>query len=219
MSSLGRFYVLGPPVQYADNIIAAVQDVMKRTPDLTAAPFTLNDVQGPVRYDSGWVPGGKRKILRQGMEVADLWTGQVLWNDPFFVAGPFSVVVIDQEYIVQMRGRRQQPPGFETFVVGVLHGDTAGVDRLYEWRTNGKRDWRNRGQWLGSLGVESDRLRRQSLEPLSKCPWNLLHDLDNLFAAAGAPRASRRERGRFPGRTVDFRETHSPPRRNVFIPF
>ena len=81
-----------------------------------------------------------------------------------------------------------------------------------------KKDWRNRDQWLGSLGIQSDRVRRQSLESLSQCQWHQLHDLENLFAQAGA-RASRRQRRGESEQGNDFREMHASPRLDVFIPF
>ena len=138
MSSMGVFFVLGPPVQSAEQILDVVQEVIKRILGLTLEFFTLTHVEGPVRYDSGWVPERKRKILRSGMAVADLWTGQVKWKDPLH-ARSFSVVVMDKWFVQQRSGQRQEVPGFEIFVVRVLHGDKAGVDRVYEWFANGKK--------------------------------------------------------------------------------
>ena len=71
------------------------------------------------------------------------------------------------------------------------------------------------GRWEPSLiGFENN-----PLSLLASARGIFCMILKIFFADAGAPRASRRERGGFPDRTVDFRETHSPPRRDVFIPF
>ena len=43
-----------------------VRSVLRQHPYLRAAPFTIRDVEGPVRYDSSWVPGGRGQVLRQG---------------------------------------------------------------------------------------------------------------------------------------------------------
>ena len=96
MECLGRFYVLGPPAQYGHDVKDVVSSVMRQTAGLGSAPFTLRDLEGPVRYDSSWVPGGRRNVLRPGLPVADLWTGQVSWHDPA-LARLFSVIVMDQE--------------------------------------------------------------------------------------------------------------------------
>ena len=82
---LRRFYVVGPPVQSAH----AVED-------LETANFVLNDLEGPVRYDSTWVPGGRQQEIRYGPGVAELWTGLVLWSDARS-ARSFSVVVTDEK--------------------------------------------------------------------------------------------------------------------------
>ena len=148
MACLGRFYVLGPPVQNRDGVMELTTTVMQQTPYMTYAPWTLLNMEGPVRYDSSWVPGGRREVLRQGLEVADLWTGQVLWHYPAF-ARSFSVVVIDQQYVENHRGHRRNWPDFETFVVAVLQNDQPGVSKIYEWRVNAPScgSWMNRGHW------------------------------------------------------------------------
>ena len=151
MACLGRFYVLGPPTQHRDDLIDLVKSVMRQTAGLGLAPFTLRYLEGPVRYDSSWIPGGRNNVLRQGLEVVDLWTGEVVWNN-LGLARSFSVVVIDQEYVEGRRGDRRSLPVFETFVVSVLQDDKRGVSRVYEWRTRPQETWRYRGSWLKPLG-------------------------------------------------------------------
>ena len=107
MASLGRFYVLGPPVQHANAVRDLVIYVMRRTPDLAAAPFALEGLEGPARFDSSWVPGGRSNTLRRGTDVADLWTGQVVWGTPTW-ATSFSVIVTDQNYLDEGKGQRRQ---------------------------------------------------------------------------------------------------------------
>ena len=111
-----------------------VSIAMQQTPNLRDVPFFLRDLEGPVRYDSSWIPGGRSKVLRQGLEAVELWTGRVSWHNPD-LARSFSVVVLDQEYIEHFQGLRRIEPSFETFVVGVLQGDEQGVSHVYEWRT------------------------------------------------------------------------------------
>ena len=77
MALFGRYYVLGPPVQDRDGVEELTTTVMLQTPDLMYKAFTLRNLEGPVRYDSSWVPGGRRQVLREGLEVMDLWTGEV----------------------------------------------------------------------------------------------------------------------------------------------
>ena len=104
MADLGRFYVLGPPMKSRDGVMELTTTVMLQTPGIIppyapyAPSWTLMNMEGPVRYDSDWVPGGRRELLRQGLETADLWTGQVWWHYPA-MARSFSVVVIDQQYV------------------------------------------------------------------------------------------------------------------------
>ena len=74
MTCRGRFYVVGPPVQSAHAVEDLVSYVMRETPDLKTANFVLNDLEGPVRYDSTWVPGGRQQEIRYGPGVAELWT-------------------------------------------------------------------------------------------------------------------------------------------------
>ena len=82
MPCLGRFYVLGLPIQIDPEVERLVSCVMRQTTDMEAAASSLHDVEGPVRYDSSWVPGGRRRELRHGLGVADLWMGLVSWPDP-----------------------------------------------------------------------------------------------------------------------------------------
>ena len=218
MACLGRFYVLGPPTQSGHDVTDLVSSVMRQTADLGSAPFTLRDLEGPVRYDSSWVPGGRRNVLRQGLEVAELWTGQVSWHDPA-LARSFSVIVMDQEYLEHSHGHRRNVPGFETFVVGVLQGDKQGVSRVYEWRTSPERTWRYRGLWLMPLGDDSDRHRRQAVDALGSGSWQLLHDLECLFTAPDAARASRRARRGRATHVWGCHEALRPPRLDVILPF
>ena len=59
--------------------------------------LSLGHLEGPVQYDSSWVPGARRRVLRHSKEVADLWTGQVLWDDAG-TAKSFSAIVMDYDY-------------------------------------------------------------------------------------------------------------------------
>ena len=70
MPSYGRFYVLGPPVEGASEVAGLVEYVMRQTTDMRAAAFSVHDVEGAVRYDSSWVPGGRRRELRHGLRGA-----------------------------------------------------------------------------------------------------------------------------------------------------
>ena len=150
MACLSRFYVLGPPAQYEHDVKDVVKSVMRQTAGLESAPFTLRDLEGPVRYDSNWVSGGRRKVLRAGLQVADLWTGQVSWQKSNY-ARSFSVIVMDHAYLKFARGNRRNFPAFETFVVSVLNDDGQGVSRVYEWCTSPEQSWRYRGSWLTPL--------------------------------------------------------------------
>ena len=119
MSRMGRFYVLGPPTQHGHEVPGLVTCVMRQTPDLQSAPFTLESLEGPVRYDSSWVPGERSTILRDGMRSVELWTGQVMWT-ALDLARSFTVVVMDHEYLEDRHANRRHPPSFETFIVSVL---------------------------------------------------------------------------------------------------
>ena len=79
---LGRFFVLGPPARHGEEVMDVVSNVMARTVDMENAPFTLRNLEGPVRYDSSWVPGGRSTVLRPAAEVVELWTGEVVWDTP-----------------------------------------------------------------------------------------------------------------------------------------
>ena len=120
MTCRGRFYVVGPPVQSAHAVEDLVSYVMRETPGLKTANFVLNDLEGPVRYDSTWVPGGRQQEIRYGPGVAELWTGLVLWLDARS-ARSFTVIVMDEKYRKDFTGHRYMLPKFETFVVAVLH--------------------------------------------------------------------------------------------------
>ena len=90
-------------MQSHDGVLNLTTTVMLQTPGMIPPyapypPWTLINMEDPVKYDSSWVPGGRRELLRQGLETADLWTGQVLWHYPA-IARSFSVVVIDQQYV------------------------------------------------------------------------------------------------------------------------
>ena len=123
MTCWGRFYVVGPPVQYEQEVMDVVGSVMTETPGLNDEAFTLHDLEGPVRYDSTWVPGARRKALRPGMQRADLWTGKVMWHH-HTLSRSFSVIVMDQQFLQIPAEARCDSPGFETFIVSVLHGDS-----------------------------------------------------------------------------------------------
>ena len=131
MPCLGRFYVLGPPVQSAPAVERLVRGVMRQTPNMRTATFDLHDIEGPVRYDSTWVPGGRPREIRHGPGVAELWTGRVSWPDASS-ARSFSVIVMDEHYLQTCSGLRHLLPDFETFVVGVLRDDQPGVHGVYE---------------------------------------------------------------------------------------
>ena len=103
MTCRGRFYVVGPPVQSAHAVEDLVSYVMRETPGLKTANFVLNDLEGPVRYDSTWVPGGRQQEIRYGPGVAELWTGLVLWSDARS-ARSFSVIVLEAQQSTQSTG-------------------------------------------------------------------------------------------------------------------
>ena len=222
MALFGRYYVLGPPVQDRDGVVDLTTTVMRETPDLIYKPFTLRNLEGPVRYDSSWVPGGRRQVLREGLEVMDLWTGEVWWDNRES-ARSFSVIVIDQDYLDNSQGNRRKLPQFETFIVGVLQGDQPGVSRLYEWRNFlPKPNWANRGLWkmMPLEDDDPDRQRHEALDALSSGSWQLLHDVECLFAAPDAPRPSRKARRRGPGKHESgCHEVRHPPRLDVILPF
>ena len=124
---------------------------MRRTSDLRAAVFSVHDVEGPVRFDSSWIPGGRTQEVRHGLRVADLWTGLVSWPDPSS-ARSFSVIVMDQYYLQTCSGLRHHLPDFETFVVGVLRVDQPGLRCVYELRTRlAVENWLHRGRWLAPV--------------------------------------------------------------------
>ena len=179
---------------------------MRQTPDLSA------NLEGPVRYDPSCDPGRRRNILRHGSEGADLWSGQVVWQDAAS-AKYFSVIVMDQNYLEQCQGHRRTVQDFETFVVGLLQGSGQGADRVYEWRTTREHTWRDRGRWLLPFGDVSDVHRRQAVDALGKHSRHLLHDLGRLFAAPDVARASRRGRRGAAARLWGLHEAARPPRR------
>ena len=79
MADVGRFYVLGPPVQDTEQVTSLVLTVIRQISGLDINTLTLQNLEGPLRYDASWVAGA-RNALRRGMEAADLWTGQVVWS-------------------------------------------------------------------------------------------------------------------------------------------
>ena len=170
-----------------------------------------------MRFDSAWVPGGERRVLRQGMGAADLWTGRVLWHEAPLERS-FTVIVMDQQYLDEASDQRRGRPAFETFVIGMIQSDAPGVENVYEWRTAPERTWCRRGTWLTPLGDESDVQRRQSIRALGKECWLWLHDLNNLFAARGAVRASRRGRRGSAPRVWDCHIAQRAPRLDVILP-
>ena len=65
---------------------------------------------------------------------------------------------------------------------------------MYFWSIQNRR-YQSRGvSWLLPLGEDSDRQRRQAVDALGSGSWQFLHDLECLFAAPDAARASRRAR-------------------------
>ena len=58
-----------------------IQCVLQQIPRTKFGRFTLKEVEGPVRFDSSWVPGGDRRVLRPGIGAADLWAGCVMWQE------------------------------------------------------------------------------------------------------------------------------------------
>ena len=127
MPFYGRFYVLGPPVKEASDVAGLVEYVMRQTADMRAADFNVHAVEGPVRFDSTWISGGRAHEIRRGLGVADLWTGLVRWPNERS-AKYFSVIVMDYDYIQRFKKRRHLNPSFETFVVGVQRMHHPGVD-------------------------------------------------------------------------------------------
>ena len=101
MSCLGRFYVLGPPVQSAHAVEDLVSYVMRETPDLKTANFVLNDIEGPVRYDSTWVPGGRPIVHACG--VMDHGQAHGL-TAPADGLRSFSVIVLEAQQSTQSTG-------------------------------------------------------------------------------------------------------------------
>ena len=65
MARLGRFYVLGPPLKGYENVETVVSTVMRQTPDMEHTHFTLANLEGPVRYDSSWIPGGRTSDMQE----------------------------------------------------------------------------------------------------------------------------------------------------------
>ena len=134
-----------PPWQGASNVAGLVEYVMRRTTDMRVAVFSVHDVEGPVRFDSSWIPGGRTQEVRHGLRVADLWTGLVSWPNASS-ARYFSVIVMDYHYLQTCKGLRNLAPNFETFVVGVLRVDQPGVHDVYELRTEvSETHWLPRG--------------------------------------------------------------------------
>ena len=110
MASLGRFYVLGPPVQHDNAVKDLVIYLIRQTQNLKNEPLGVENLEGPVRYDSSWVPGGRSHVLRRGTDVADLWTGTVEWHTAA-LARSFSVTVMDQDWLNECKGQRRKDPG------------------------------------------------------------------------------------------------------------
>ena len=222
MSCLGRFYVLGPPVQSAHAVEDVVSYVMRQTPDMETATFVLHDTEGPVRYDSTWVLGGRLQEIRHGPGVAELWTGLVLWSDARS-AKSFSVIVMDEKYLQTCIGHRYILPKFETFVIGGLRVDHPGVSCVYELHSRAVGDtWRHRGSWLTQLiegSDDSNRLRCEAVEALRTASWHSLYDLEALFAVHGTARASRRERRGTSEPFYGCCPAERPPRLDVILPY
>ena len=99
--------MLGPSVHHANAVQDLVIYLIRQTQDLKDEPLGVENLEGPVRFDSSWVPGGRSQTLRRGTDVADLWTGQVVWGTPTW-ATSFSVIVTDQNYLDEGKGQRRQ---------------------------------------------------------------------------------------------------------------
>ena len=154
MAVTGRWYLLGPPVQHAQDVKYVASHVISQ---ITPNGIVDHTAEGPVPYDSSWVAGG-RKLLRKGMQAVDLWTGTVRWEE-YHPARAFTFVVMDHMFLSEIEAKKAKkakkansgtghhcpkPPRFETFVLIVLPGpeqrwcddEIQGVDYVYEWRTS-----------------------------------------------------------------------------------
>ena len=129
-----------------------VKNVMNRIPDVQPVDFTIDIIDGPVRYDSSWTPGGRKNSLRHGLESMELWTGHVVWKRADR-SRSFTVIVKDYEFVTK---RRSGNPLFETFVLAVLNRDISVVNNVYELFTDACPCWQDRGSWLKPLGKDSD---------------------------------------------------------------
>ena len=94
MAVTGRWYLLGPPVQHAQDVQYVASHVIRQ---ITPNGIVDHSAEGPVPYDSSWVAGG-RKLLRKGMQAVDLWTGTVRWEE-YHPARAFTFVVMDHMYL------------------------------------------------------------------------------------------------------------------------
>ena len=225
MACSGRVYVLGAPVQSREEVEGLVMSVIRMSLKVWTVPCTLQDVIGPVRYDSSWVPAGKRKELRPGLQVSDLWTVQMSWQDPNS-ASSFSVLVMDQLALDDKRRDRRKAPGFETFGVVVLQCETAEVDCVYGWRTSTdevrqywKHMWSDRGTWLDAPSDNREQHRSESLDALRRDSWRSLWDLHRLVRVPHAAAASRRQRKTKTWRGWGFHAAEQTPDLDVVLPF
>ena len=200
MTCYGRFYVLGPPVPDDEGVERVVQQVIfagaaHEGKNLRRTAAKLEFLEGPVRYDSSWVPGARDDDLRRSRDVAELWTGQIQW-DMKDSEMSFSVIVMDYNHWHPDNKKNRAPtPSFETFVVGILKEGEAGVRRVYEWRTTRCCGWRNRGQWLPVLSqMESLANRRRTIATLQQRSWHLMYDVASLCIPSHLERPTRRQK-------------------------
>ena len=94
MSSTGRFFVIGPPVQH----VPAVRNVIKRALEVTSQgeeDYEFTKLEDPLRFASAWTDASHR-VLRPGMGLAEIWTGLVSWKNSSLPRS-FSCIVMDQQ--------------------------------------------------------------------------------------------------------------------------
>ena len=211
MSSTGRFFVIGPPVQH----VPAVRNVIKRALEVTSQgeeDYEFTKLEDPLRFASAWTDASHR-VLRPGMGLAEIWTGLVSWKNSSLPRS-FSCIVMDQQYLVEKnKGVDHRPPTFETFVVAVMFEGQRGVSQVYEWRARAEDGWRQRCSWLQELDLRKlHQDHRQALALLATPTWRLLHDVDRMFTAPHFLRTSRRARiTRFWNRWGCIAVKHPPP--------
>ena len=106
VAGIGRLYVLGPPVRHGAELVELVHCAVGQLPKTRLCRFTLEQLEGPARYESAWASGGERRVLRQGMASAELWTARVMWQEALPKTA-CTVIVMGQRYLEAARGQRQ----------------------------------------------------------------------------------------------------------------